>query len=109
MSTRTTQAVPSTFTMSVQEKLTLTFDMASLLNSADSEVVEDVVTSLINGTTRAVVPLADDSVVDGSVVNQTIDGASELEAGTTFRLSILFTAAPSTNRWLVELSIVVIP
>jgi methionine-rich copper-binding protein CopC len=108
MSTRTTQAVPSAFTMSVQEKLTLNFDMSPLLNSADSEVLADVETKLVNGTTRAVVPLTDDPTHDTSTIDQTVDGA-ELVAGITFRLEILFTAVPSTNRWLVELSIVTIP
>ena|ERR1035437_5542441 len=108
MSTRTTQASPATFAMSVQEKLTLNFDMASLLNSADNEEVTDVVTKLTNGTSRAVIPLTDHPTHNTSTIDQTIDGA-ELKAGLTFRLGILFTAAPSANRWLVELSIVAIP
>lgn len=109
MTTRTTQASPSTHTMSKREKLTLAFDMSGLLNPADSESVADVVCTLTNGMTREVVPLTDPPVFAGPSISQTIDGPSELVAGDTFNLSILFNAAPSTNRWLVELSIVVIP
>lgn len=103
MSQQTVVVEESPFTMSVQERLPLSFDVSALLEEGQS--VATAVATLTNVTDRAVVSLVDDVAYEGSTISQFINGPDELVEGKTFRLQFLFNASPSNAFWLVVLVI----
>ena len=97
---------PATFTMSVTETLAFPIDMSAYLSSGQS--VASPTATLVRLDTNVAVTLSDNPSTSGNVVTQIIRG-SELVANERFRLTVNFTASPSSNIWAAELIIVAVP
>lgn len=94
---------PPTFSMSVTEVQTLSFNPVAYLSEGQS--VADVTSSLTEtSSNQTTSPTNAPTISDGNVI-QVISGADDLAANGTYRLRITFTASPSVNVWTMDLLI----
>ena len=112
MTTSPTAVDPPLFAMAATEEQTPAIDMTPDLSSGQHVTLNSVV--LTNSDTGQVVTLSNSPTVVTAasgmlaLVEQTIDGNNDaIVAGQTYRLRVTYTAYPTTNRFVRDLTIIV--
>jgi len=87
---------PSSFLMASAEILPIGIDVTALLSTGQS--IGEYSITVTDYATASPVTLADTPAVSGNVVTQIIRG-SELQPSSTYRVNLVFNAAPSVAVW----------
>jgi hypothetical protein len=97
---------PPTFTMSVTEALPLVFDTTGLL--LNGQAPANATSGLVALTSSEAFALADAPVISGNFITQIVNGPTELVKPGKYRLTVNFTASPSSALWAMELVIIAV-
>lgn len=99
---------PATWEMSLTETETLPFDPTPLMGQG--QTASSPVSSLVNLDTQTAIVLANAPALGPvNVVTQEIVGGTDVTIPGHYRLSVTFTASPSTNRRTMDLALNVVP